>query len=330
MNDKLPAITRESAFAMLRQRCQDLEDLHLSVLDVNNELRAQAAKVSQAPVAKSPYQITEDLRESSAQLLRTALGATQSECGVVGIVMESGVLRLLAHEGIAGAEHSNSLFEESVWWTDVAAGCLELVRLDNVFGRVLSFLQVLLANNTSQEHQACGSLPSGRVSFIRFLGVPAYHDDQLIGMIALAKRGGGYEAEQLSEVKALVAKVGPLSEQYRRSLQLAAVEAQLQQHQSQLRSLLDERQAIGQRLHDDILQTLTSLRSFLDEFSPVLRMNPSSGDLVLEPLIRTLDRLLIHVRGYLFGGMAVGGYPAFIKQLGGIEWTSPGANETPE
>lgn len=330
MSGELSPIWRESALATLRERYQALEDLHLAVLDVNNHLRSQAAKVSQVAVAWPPHPAAGDWRELSEQLLRTALGATQSECGLVCIVMESGVLRLLAHEGIAGAEDSNSLFEESVWRTDVAAGCLELVRLDNVFGRVLSSLQVLLANNTSQEHQGCGSLPSGRVSFIRFLGVPAYHDDQLIGMIALAKRGGGYGSEQLSEVRALVAKVGPLSEQYRRSLQIAAVEGQLQQHQSQLMSLLDERQAIGQRLHDDILQTLTSLRSFLDEFSPVLRMNPSSGDLVLEPLIRTLDRLLIHVRGYLFGGMVAGDYLAFIKQLGGIEWTSPGANETPE
>lgn len=328
MSDELPAITQDSAFAMLRQRCQDLEDLHRSVLDVNNELRFQAARDAPCSVAMLPCLVAGHWRESSAELLRIALGATQSECGFIGIVMESGALRILAHEGIAWDLRLNGAFEENLRRTDAETGCLEFARFDNVFGRVVASAQALLTNNAPNDPRACGSLPFDHPTLVQFLGVPARHDGRVVGMVALADRAGGYGAEQLREAEALAAVVGSLCERYRRSLQIAGWEAQLQQRQSQLMGLLEERESIGQRMHDDIRQTLSSLRRSLDEIAQVSCVRLSPGGLALAPLIGVVDRLIADVRGYLLGGIA-DGEPSTFAEQSGIDGTSDGEASAP-
>ena len=99
-----------------------------------------------------------------------------------------------------------------------------------IWGKVLNE-RLAYYTNSPTGHASWGGLPAGHVPIEAFLGVPAVYGDDILGMIALANRAGGFREEDLEVVDRLSRLYALALQRIRHEQQQAALEAQLRQSQ---------------------------------------------------------------------------------------------------
>jgi PAS domain S-box-containing protein len=167
---------------------------------------------------------------ASAKLLRGALDLTESEYGFVGVVAEGPVLRILAHEGVAWDTAINREFYENALKTYREAGYLEFTGFKNLFGEVITTGKTVISNDPASAPRS-GGLPPGHPPMRSFLGVPVLRGAEVVGMIGVANRPGGYTHSDETNLEVLSHATGVLYESYRQQEREAALERQLYQAQ---------------------------------------------------------------------------------------------------
>ncbi|MGH7254646.1 MAG: GAF domain-containing protein [Nitrospirales bacterium] len=167
-----------------------------------------------------------DWREASAQVLRAALTQTQSEYGFIGVLVPGPVLRILAYEGIAWDEEVNRAFYDRAVRTFEEVGYLEFTNMQTLFGRVITEGRVVMANDPASDPRASG-IPPGHPPLNHFLGVPILKGAEVVGMIGVANRPGGYRGVEQHTLEILTRAAGVLYDSYRREQREAELEAQL-------------------------------------------------------------------------------------------------------
>lgn len=171
-----------------------------------------------------------DWREASALIVRTAVSQTASEYGFVGVVEEGRTLRILAHEGIVWDTQVNRDFYEQALRTYRERGYLEFTNFNNLFGNVISSGKPVLSNDPSIDPRA-GGLPPGHPPLRHFLGVPMLSGADVVGMIAVANRPGGYTDAEQAKMEVLSQTSSVLYDSYRRQQRGHTLELQLRQSQ---------------------------------------------------------------------------------------------------
>ena len=128
--------------------------------------------------------------------------------------------------------------------------------LHGLYGRVIEAGQSLLANDMPADLDDIG-VPSGHPSLASFLGVPLRHAGEIIGVLVVANREGGYTREQQEDLEALAPAV--VEALYRKRVELAmrASERRLAQDLARMTRL----QALSTRLvqPDDLMTLLQEI-----------------------------------------------------------------------
>jgi PAS domain S-box-containing protein len=75
-------------------------------------------------------------------------------------------------------------------------------KFTGLWGLVLNNRQPILTNNPERDHRSTG-IPDGHIQIQRFLGVPALHGQELVGMIALANSRRDYTDQDIADIKRL-------------------------------------------------------------------------------------------------------------------------------
>jgi PAS domain S-box-containing protein len=86
---------------------------------------------------------------------------------------------------------------------------MHLERLKTLYGTVLTSRQPVLANDPDCDPRR-GGLPAGHPSLRAFMGVPLLHGGEMVGMVGLANRPGGYDTALLQRLAPLFAMMGTL------------------------------------------------------------------------------------------------------------------------
>ncbi|MFO0841728.1 MAG: PAS domain S-box protein, partial [Gemmataceae bacterium] len=124
------------------------------------------------------------------ELLLTLLEATGSEYGLLGEVLggEDGLryLKTLAITDISWDEGSSRLYRES------KGRGLEFRNLETLFGAVITTGVPVLTNDPAS-HPGSGGLPPGHPPLRSFLGLPFHQGQEVVGMVGVANRPGGYD-----------------------------------------------------------------------------------------------------------------------------------------
>ncbi|MFC1484425.1 PAS domain S-box protein [Candidatus Neomarinimicrobiota bacterium] len=136
-----------------------------------------------------------DPRKVFDEFLSGLLSLTESEYGFIGEVLqtENGDPYLKTHAitNIAWNEETRRFYEEN------APSGMEFRNLKTLFGAVMTTGEPVLANEPATDSRR-GGLPEGHPAMNAFLGLPFYHGKDLVGMMGLANRPGGYD-EKLAE-----------------------------------------------------------------------------------------------------------------------------------
>jgi AraC family transcriptional regulator len=152
-------------------------------------------------------------KDASRLILHNAVEPTRSEYGFVGVILDSKILRLLAHEGFKSHETINrQFFEEKLRGYD-REGFLDFEESDNLVAAVVHQKQAVLSNSPSTDPRS-GGLPAGHPQLRCFLGVPALKEQEVVGMIGVANRPRGYTENEVEILQSCISSVAALYDCY--------------------------------------------------------------------------------------------------------------------
>ena len=142
------------------------------------------------------------------RLLQVLLTLTRSEYGFIGEVLRSPendapYLRTFSITNIAWTD---ALRE---YYTHHAPRGLEFFNLKTLFGEVMSTGAPVVSNSPAEDARR-GGLPEGHPELRCFLGLPFHSSTELVGMMGIANRPGGYDASVIAFLQPVLATCSAL------------------------------------------------------------------------------------------------------------------------
>ncbi len=159
--------------------------------------------------AQSQFIRETDRRRAFEGLLADFLALTESGYGFVGEVLRTAegapYLKTYALTNIAWDAATRAFYEAH------ASQGMEFYNLKTLFGAALSSGEPVISNAPAQDPRR-GGLPPGHPPLDAFLGIPVHHGGELVAMVGLANRPGGYEQGLIDFLHPLLVTLGQLVE----------------------------------------------------------------------------------------------------------------------
>ncbi|MBI3201992.1 MAG: GAF domain-containing protein [Myxococcales bacterium] len=163
-------------------------------------------------------------------LLRHVLVRTASEYGFIGAWIPGRALRVLAHEGIVWDAVENRAFYETAMQRYREQGYLDFDKFGNLFGEVLRTRRSVISNDRANDPRS-GGIPPGHPPLTTFLGVPILRGTEIVGVIGVANRQGGYSGAEERAIQALVRQAAVLCDSYLQRRRAVELEDEFRQAQ---------------------------------------------------------------------------------------------------
>jgi PAS domain S-box-containing protein len=178
---------------------RDLSELKESEFKLNraSDLLRAVGRLQSSYISRSKI----DAAETFEDLLQLLLNFTGSGYGFMGEVLrdEQGQPYLKTHAitNIAWNEEMQAFYEKH------KAQGLEFRNLKTLFGAALVTGETVISNSPATDPRR-GGLPPGHPPMNSFLGIPIKQDGEMIGMIGLSNRPGGYDLALVEEIEPLL------------------------------------------------------------------------------------------------------------------------------
>jgi PAS domain S-box-containing protein len=215
-----PLYGRDGTFVGYRGTARDIT----AEVDAKEQAARTMALLDAVRLIQSSYIGGTDPKKPYEQMLATLLDVTQSAYGFVGEIRhdDAGKPYLKAHAvtNIACNEETRRLYAEN------AARGLEFRNLDTLFGAAITSGKPVIANSPATDRRR-GGRPEGHPPLNSFLGVPLYAGQDMVGVIGVANRAGGYDDEIVAFLEPLTGACGAVIAAIQADAQQAAVEAEL-------------------------------------------------------------------------------------------------------
>jgi len=167
-----------------------------------------------------------DTRAVFEGLLAELLNLTQSGYGFVGEVLyDTGsqpFIKAHAITNIAWDQATRQLYADNL-----ATG-MEFHNLKTLFGAALLSGEPVISNEPAVDHRK-GGIPNGHPSLDSFLGIPIHQGNELVAMIGLANKPGGYSQADVDFLAPLSRTIGHLVGAWRSDRERQRAQAALRQ-----------------------------------------------------------------------------------------------------
>jgi GAF domain-containing protein len=239
---------------------------------IKQELEKKSALLSTVNQALTTFLDSGDWSAASRHLLSFALNETQSEFGLLGVVLEGPVLRVLAHNGIHCCEPGDHQLYDSRFKQYEESGYFDLQHPRNLLVEVIQKAKTVVSINPLGPHYS-QHVPPGYPPFLSFLGVPIFKGSEIVGLIGVANRPGGYTGEEVRSLETISQTVGVLYDSYRQSLTRQRLEEERTRLESEFRQA-QKMEVLGQLAggiaHDfnNMLMVLTVSAELLEATLP--------------------------------------------------------------
>ena len=199
----IPRFSADSRFEGYIGYCWDITDRK----QAEGALRRQQRLGEVIAHAQSQFIREADRRAAFDGLLAGALALTESEYGFIGEVLHTAdgepYLKSQAMTDVAWDDPTRALYAEH------AAQGMEFFNLRTLFGAALTGGEPVLANTPSQDPRR-GGLPDGHPPLNAYLGIPIKQRDELVAVLGMANRPGGYDSTQVEFLRPLLTTIGQL------------------------------------------------------------------------------------------------------------------------
>lgn len=169
------------------------------------QLALSSAELTAVARIQGDYIEHHDEQHTYETILAQLQQLTGSSYGLVGEVLADGdgqpFLRLHALTDISWDDASRAAY------ATLSSGGLEFHRLDTLLGHVVRTRQPLITNQPAQDARA-GGCPHGHPPLDCFMAVPVMHGDDMVGLVGLANRQGGYDEQLLALLQPLLLTYG--------------------------------------------------------------------------------------------------------------------------
>lgn len=228
--------------------------------------------------AQSEFIGSIDWRKSFITLLDEILALTGSEYGFISEVLRTAsgdpYLKTYAITNIAWNAATRAFYEAN------APTGMEFFNLKTLFGAALTNGSPVIANNPAQDPRR-GGLPEGHPPLNAFLGLPVHYGQEMVAMVGLANRSGGYDQALVDFLRPLTATLGQL-------VDAARTRQALEQQQAHIRHLLGNLPGTVYRCANDANRTM----HFISDYVHPLTGYPASDFLPEQGGTRTFASLI--------------------------------------
>ena len=243
--------------------------------------------------------------------LSESLRLTYSEFGFVGEILQKDgqeYLRTYATTNVASNDRACEFFEGQ------SQDGIELTKLDSLFGAAITDSAPVISNSPATDSRRTG-LPEGHPELRAFLGLPLFRGRDLVGMIGVANRPGGYDEAVISELDPFLATVAQLicavrSEQGRLAAETAAKEMlseletknfQLDEARERAESSSKSKSEFLANMSHEIRTPMTAILGYIDVLSTDedVRTDHSQSDAALSTVRHNADHLLTIINDIL-------------------------------
>lgn len=160
------------------------------------------------------------------QVLGDIIDLTGSEFGFIGEVCEDGrgapYLKTYAITDISWNEETSALYRR------IKDPGMEFHNLKTLYGAVITSHEPVISNDPAKDPRA-GGLPPGHPPLTSFLGLPFIQGTEILGMLGLANRPGGYDEDMIHYLDAISAATAGIIAHWRSEQRLARAELRFQQ-----------------------------------------------------------------------------------------------------
>ena len=174
---------------------------------LNDQLLQQQRISEVISDAQSRFITIDDRREAFEGLLSDVLSLTGCEFGFIGEVLSrpdgTPFLRTHAVSNIAWNDETRELFEK------YGETGLEFDNPETLFGRTLTTGAVVLSNDPANDPRR-GTLPGGHPPLRSYLGLPVVLGDDMIGMVGLANKAGGFTEDDVTSLRRVLVMISQL------------------------------------------------------------------------------------------------------------------------
>jgi len=209
---------------------------------LHENLRLRTEAVAREAVLRRQQQLTEAIARAQSQFIRETarreafdglltdvLSLTESAYGFIGEVLRTPqgdpYLKTYAITDIAWDDATRAFYDEH------APQGMEFHNLETLFGAAMTGGEPVIANDPASDPRR-GGLPQGHPALNAFLGIPVWHGGELVAMLGIANRPGGYDRATIEFLQPLLATLGQLVTAMR-------VQAQHYTSERRLRSIID-------------------------------------------------------------------------------------------
>ncbi len=150
---------------------------------------------------------TNNISISARIMLELVLEVTGSEYGFIGERLQTKgdvpYLKTHAISNIAWNEETKKLYDAN------QENGFSFYNLKTLFGAVLTTEETVIANTPSTDPRR-GGLPPGHPPMNSFMGIPVIKNGEMVGMVGLANRKGGYDQEMIEYLSPILSTYGHL------------------------------------------------------------------------------------------------------------------------
>lgn len=211
---------------------------------IKEELAKRNALLSAISQAQSKFITAANRLEIFEGLLTALLELTDSAYGFIGevlfradgsAVMDDSLMKIRGVPYLKSHSITNIAWNEATqrYYEDNFEEGMEFTNMNSLFGAVIMSGKPVLANSPKTDPRRAGT-PDGHPSLDAFLGIPFFRGSEMMGMVGIANRPGGYDLSIVEELEPFLVTCSNLIEGYRLDRERKATADQLARSNEEL------------------------------------------------------------------------------------------------